>query len=128
MRQSLNSRSKSVSHHPQLDGSINELFSAGSEVAAKTGCRFSANRNWLSGQTSRLGHLSSFCDGELVQEDRAFNIADEIQLKSAADGHLKPTAEISAASAVYQYRKTLAVPHVFAPIPSNPTESGTPPI
>jgi hypothetical protein len=37
MQQSLNSPLE----NPKLDGSISDLFSAGSEVVAETGCRFS---------------------------------------------------------------------------------------
>ena len=95
------------SYHPNLVGFINELFSAGSEAAAETGCRFSTDRNWPSGQTSRLGHLSSFCDGELAQEDRAFDIVEDI-------GH----------SAAFNSDRNSSM--FLPPIPSNPTESGTP--
>jgi hypothetical protein len=85
MRQSLNSRSKSV----RSSSTAARFYYVRSEVAAETRLSiFDQSELATPGQTSRLGHLSSFCDGELAQEDRAFNIVDEIR----PPPHLIPTA------------------------------------
>ena len=93
MRQSLNSRSKSV----RSSSTAARFY----YVRGVRGCGrdllsiFDQSELATPGQTSRLGHLSSFCDGELAQEDRAFdqehrafNIVDEIR----PPPHLIPTA------------------------------------